>query len=252
MNSLVRSLSGTPVIGTRNGNWVWDGSNWVCDPDCDGGQPCPPFGPPVFSGPTAQPPWYPGANGGVSFGAAPPPNPVRGHMFWDGKTFWLFDGAAWVAIGPGTSPANGARVGVTTQTFRLMQGATITMPLGAWNIVPYTAVPNIDLQHAWNAGAHTITPTVAGVYCFQVRTNMYGNQNISALLKNDSGIFAGNQDWVSESYVAGTATEAVTATLTAMTPMNGTTDFVRVWANPADGNMYPPNGAAAIEAFLMP
>jgi hypothetical protein len=52
----------------------------------------------------------------VSFGAAFPPNPVRGHLFWDGKTFWLFDGAAWVTVGgvqalpttppSGTPPAN--------------------------------------------------------------------------------------------------------------------------------------------------
>jgi hypothetical protein len=87
------------MVGQRDGNWIWNGSNWVCDPDCDFDSGFPPFGPPVFSGPTAQPPWYPGANGGVSFGATAPPNPVRGHMWWDGTTFFLFDGAAWVPVG---------------------------------------------------------------------------------------------------------------------------------------------------------
>jgi hypothetical protein len=108
------SGSGMPAPGTQDGNWVWDGSEWVCNPDCGSGYgggapaPCPPFGPPVFSGPVGQPPWYPGANGGVSFGAAAPPNPVRGHMWWDGTTFWLFDGAAWVSISPSAgSPAGG-------------------------------------------------------------------------------------------------------------------------------------------------
>jgi hypothetical protein len=102
MNEMVRWQGGVPAVGTRDGNWVWDGSNWVCDPDCSVPVPCPPFGPPVFSGPAGQPPWYPGANGGVSFGQTPPPNPVRGHFFWDGVALWLFDGAAWVGIGPGT------------------------------------------------------------------------------------------------------------------------------------------------------
>jgi hypothetical protein len=104
MNNIVRSSG--PVVGQRDGNWIWNGSNWVCDPDCDGPQPFPPFGPPVFSGPVQQPPWYPGANGGVSFGATFPPNPVRGHLFWDGKTFWLFDGAAWVTVGGVTAAGN--------------------------------------------------------------------------------------------------------------------------------------------------
>jgi hypothetical protein len=118
MNNIVRSQSGMPMVGQRDGNWIWDGSNWVCDPDCDFPQPFPPFGPPVFSGPAGQPPWYPGANGGVSFGAVAPPNPVRGHLWWNGVTFFLFDGAAWVPVGgaqggsvtppSGTPPANPA------------------------------------------------------------------------------------------------------------------------------------------------
>lgn len=108
--------NGNPVVGTRSGDWIWNGQAWVCDPDCD---PCPPqvnpvtpafFPPPVFSGPTAQPPWYPGANGGVSFGQVGnfPPNPTRGHLFFDGKTMWLFDGAEWVGIGAaGTTGGSG-------------------------------------------------------------------------------------------------------------------------------------------------
>jgi hypothetical protein len=109
MNNLIRrpgqQMFAPPAPGTRDGNWVWDGSNWVCDPDCDDGSGFPPFGPPVFSGPTNQPPWYPGANGGVSFGAVAPPNPVRGHMWWNGTTFFLFDGAAWVPFGGAVSGA---------------------------------------------------------------------------------------------------------------------------------------------------
>jgi hypothetical protein len=113
MNNLIRSSGGMPTVGQRDGNWIWNGSNWVCDPNCDDGSGAlPPFGPPVFSGPVAQPPWYPGANGGVSFGATAPPNPVRGHMWWNGTTFYLFDGAAWVPIG-GASGGGGTATGST-------------------------------------------------------------------------------------------------------------------------------------------
>jgi hypothetical protein len=109
-NNIVRARGtqtwSPPAVGTRDGNWTWDGSNWVCDPDCNGDGQFPPFGPPVFSGPVNQPPWYPGANGGISFGAVAPPNPVRGHMWWDGTSFWLFDGAAWVAVGGAAAGAS--------------------------------------------------------------------------------------------------------------------------------------------------
>jgi hypothetical protein len=109
--SNVVQWSGQMQPGTRDGNWVWNGSQWVCSPDCGTDGSCPPFGPPVFSGPVNQPPWYPGANGGVSFGATAPPNPVRGHMWWDGTAFWLFDGAAWVQIGG--AGAGGTSLGTT-------------------------------------------------------------------------------------------------------------------------------------------
>lgn len=101
--------------------WVWNGSNWVWDPDfCDPCQgfpsfPCPPSGfptpcPPWFPPPAGQAPWYPGANGGVSFSATPPANPIRGNLWWDGTTLHLFDGAAWVDIGPS---APSSMMGVT-------------------------------------------------------------------------------------------------------------------------------------------
>lgn len=121
MNQIMRM----PQVGTRMNGWVWDGSGWVCDPDSDSGNgsvnppptttvPCPPFGPPVFSGPTAQPPWYPGANGGVSFGQSSPPNPTRGHFWFDGITLWLFDGAVWVgATMSNTGGGNGSTPPVT-------------------------------------------------------------------------------------------------------------------------------------------
>jgi hypothetical protein len=82
--------------------WVWDGSNWVCDPGCPMPAmvcpPLPPMFPPAVSPPATQPAWYPGANGGVTFAQTAPPNPTRGHFWFDGITLWLFDGAAWVGV----------------------------------------------------------------------------------------------------------------------------------------------------------
>lgn len=101
----------TPPVGARDGNWVWDGVRWVCEPDCDDFPRRPPFSilqpggvhSPFFPPPVTQPPWYPGANGGVSFAppGQPPPNPIRGAFWWDGTSLWIFDGAAWDMVGPG-------------------------------------------------------------------------------------------------------------------------------------------------------
>lgn len=108
------------VPGAQQGNWFWDGSNWNCG--CDDGSGnfpfCPPPGfppagcPPWFSG-MNSPPWYPGANAGISFGTAGnfPSNPVRGHFFWDGVSLWMFDGAAWVAVGGSSVPSKGVTDG---------------------------------------------------------------------------------------------------------------------------------------------
>jgi hypothetical protein len=138
MNQIVRPQGLGPQVGTRDGDWVWDGFNWICSPCNPGGGvppfPCPPPGfpppgcPPWFSG-MNSPPWYPGANAGVSFGTTAPPNPVRGHFWWDGQILWLFDGAAWVGVGglgagsgtiTGSQPPANPQVG--TQWF---DGATL-------------------------------------------------------------------------------------------------------------------------------
>lgn len=121
MNQVVRMQSpgAPPAVGDRSGSFVWNGTAWVPGPCDDCGPPpfpCPPSGfpppgcPPWWSG-ANSPPWYPGANAGVSFGASPPSNPVRGHFWWDGTIMWMFDGAAWEQIGGagtsgGTPPSN--------------------------------------------------------------------------------------------------------------------------------------------------
>ena len=95
-----------PPLGAREGNWIWDGTRWVCDPDCDARPPWPPFRPqpPWFPPPATSPPWYPGGNAGVSFSPPnmPPPNPIRGNFWWDGHNLLMFDGAVWMTVGGAT------------------------------------------------------------------------------------------------------------------------------------------------------
>jgi hypothetical protein len=331
MNSLTR-MSGPPV-GTQQGGWVWDGSNWVCDPDCGNGSGFPSFGPPVFSGPTQQPPWYPGANGGVSFGATAPPNPVRGHMWWNGTTFYLFDGAAWAPIGGtgsgggaatgSTPPANpfngqqwfngstlfvwdgnawvpvsttkssvqptappspnpgdlwfdgqvqriwsgsawvlvgpGATVGpvaTTTKVFQLtMGGVSLAIGAGVFTIVPFTSTPQIDTQAGWNPTTHKYQPNLAGNYFFT--TNFYNPTAgtwANYLLFNDAGSFNVNsQAYVCGEFSGATTNQAGVGFSSGIVHLNGSTDFVRLWAYASDGNFWQASTAIpTIVAWILP
>ena len=96
-------MSDTSVVPFQGdqSDWFWDGQNWQpCQ--CGGGPPSPPQNwppntPPAWwSGPV--PPWYPGANAGIAFGTTAPPNPIRGHFWWNGKCLHLFDGAGWLDV----------------------------------------------------------------------------------------------------------------------------------------------------------
>jgi hypothetical protein len=246
MSSNVTQFTGLQV-GTRDGNWVWNGSQWVCSPDCGTDGSCPPFGPPVFSGPVAQPPWYPGANGGVSFGASAPANPVRGHMWWDGTTFWLFDGAAWEPIGgaaPGTGPSPGpGPVGTTTKVFSITQASPIA-GIGTWpalNIVPLTANPTIDTMTGWNATTKQFTPKKAGYYFFHTFQYMGASETVAghALLFNDTGTYNAtiNDYIVYEAFSAATAPGLILQGIN-LRYFNGTTDFCRLYAGSSDAEFY--------------
>jgi hypothetical protein len=329
MNNLIRSSGGMPTVGQRDGNWIWNGSNWVCDPDCDGDAGFPPFGPPVFSGPVAQPPWYPGANGGVSFGATPPPNPVRGHMFWDGTSFWLFDGAAWVPIGgqaasggtatgstppatpfPGQMWFNGSVLFVwdgaawvptsTTRSFvqptappapnpgdlwfdgtqqRIWNGSTWILvgpgatvgpvpttqktftvgtsslsPIataGTFAIAPINGAPTVNTGGTWDVNNHTYTPNRPGVYNFEIsQFNLDPLYAVILLTKNDTG--APLNVPISQQVCIAETTKQVWFSASGMVVMNGTTDFVRLWAIVGTAGTNWNAGAENIRAFLMP
>ena len=304
MNSIVRrpqSQAVVPVSQSSPSTWCV-GSDGNIPPF-----PCPPPGwpppgcPPWFAG-ANSPPWYPGANAGVSFGTSAPPNPVRGHFWWDGVTLWMFDGAAWVGVGgqggggggggsgagtvvidtkppgnpvpgmqwwdgtqlrvydgvtwnvvgPGASPGP---VPTTTSVFVLAQPTAISMTANQWLVVPYNAVPNVDTLLGWDSITKKYRPTKAGVYQFFARGyNVAATGEALAIVKNDSGAFgSANSDTILgiDSLFTGSS-QTGWLYATGMTIMNGTTDFVRVWAFSASGSWGSIGGNAAIGAWLMP
>lgn len=289
-----------PMASPAQQGWVWNGSNWMWDPcDCDGFQPpfpCPPSGfptpcPPWFPPPAGQAPWYPGANGGVSFSATPPANPIRGNFWWDGTMLHLFDGAAWVDIGPSGAGAGGTFVGTsppsnpasgttwwngtvfqvwdgakwqavgppaavssgkTTITFAMQQTTSLTVAATAWTIVPYTAAPNVDTQSAWNASAFKLTPNVAGTYLIEVRSiSPGGGASAMTIVKNDSGSFT---SFSSSDIVVGVSNVSANQWMTAVgvASMNGTTDFIRVWGFAAGGSIPAGGSSPVYTAVLLP
>jgi hypothetical protein len=231
--------------GTQDGNWVWNGSEWVCG-SCDGsggsfpgclppGFP-PPGCPPWFSG-MNSPPWYPGANAGVSFGTTAPLNPVRGHFWWDGVTLWLFDGAAFVAVGgtgtvPGTAPGT---VSATQQVFSLQQPTTLAVAPATWVATPFTSTPNINSMGTWDATTFKWTPNKAGVYevfCLGNYSLPAGGTEQQQVVKNDSGTLSGGapSDIVCIGAVNSAAAGSGYIQSSGIVTMNGTTDFLRHWS----------------------
>lgn len=276
-SNVVRAFpAGMPPQPSQQG-WVWNGSSWCwfdpddcppCPPPVSGQPfPCPPPGfptqcPPWFPPPAGQAPWYPGANGGVSFSATPPVNPIRGNFWWDGLMLHLFDGAAWVDIGPGAgSPTLPGQVGKTTETFSIVLPTNVTgMPAApGWGLIPFTgSTPLIDTQAAWNPATSRLTPQVAGAYLFVVR----GYFQLSpgpveggvAIVKNDSGSYTGatgdNTVAVSVEYTASTFSGWLTAT--GVSKMNGTTDYIRMFGLASTGTFLSGFSIPLIEAWLLP
>jgi len=307
MNSLVRS-TGSQLV---DGNWIWDGQNWVCG-SADGVPPfpCPPPGfpppgcPPWFSG-ANSPPWYPGANAGVSFGTTAPPNPVRGHFWWNGFALALFDGAVWVNTATGaivpptggggsggsgqgsvvistTPPGNpvagmqwwdgtalrvydgvqwnivgpGAAAGPVPTTTKVFQVSNppgyVTTGAAAWTVLPITGEPTVDTLLGWNATTKQYRPTRAGVYSFSSTVWNGGTYTVLQIVRNDQGtIVAQASDIVA---VGESATPGEYVNINNLAVMNGTTDFVRVWAYAAagSGNVWVQPVPPAFMAWLMP
>jgi hypothetical protein len=313
----------------------WGGPPWwdFDDSNCPGNVPpfpCPPPGfpppgcPPWFSG-ANSPPWYPGANAGVSFGSTFPPNPVRGHFFWDGGTLWMFDGAAWVATGgaissttpPSTSPpANPAAgqqwfngttlyvwdgnawvpvsatkstisatappapnagdtwwdgtqmriwdgsawelvgpgatvgpVGTTTQVLSVSNSGYLTAPTTWGAPLGITATPIVDTMTGFDPVTKKYTPKKSGVYLFQ--TMLWQNATGgTAILYNDQGTFTDSTVDPVVCVVSQSSSGYLQAN--AMHKMNGTTDFVRLFAFSSAAQVWGEASPPMLGAWLMP
>ena len=297
-NNVVRAFPMAAPPQPSQQDWVWDGANWNwcgCPPSpCPPTPPpcppfpCPPSGfptpcPPWFPPPAGQAPWYPGANGGVSFSATPPVNPIRGNFWWDGVMLHLFDGAAWVNIGPGTAGSGGgAFVGTsppqnpasgalwwngsalqvwdgtkwtsagTVFEFAITQpgNATVGVDNAHYTAVPLVGVPVIDIQNAWNPATLRYTPNVAGIYQFQARSLNGGNTAGLVIAKNDPGALSVTS---SDTLVAiSSMTGAGWLSASGMTPMNGTTDYVRLFAYNASGTVLSAGANVVLGAYRLP
>lgn len=241
-------------------DWVWDGANW-CSP-CGGfpaptPPPCPPPGfptpcPPWFPPPAGQAPWYPGANGGVSFSATAPVNPIRGNFWWNGTTLQMFDGAAWVNIG-----GSGAIAGATKEVFSIGNPSNLTIATTGWSIVPFTTTPTIDTQGGWNAATQQYTPKTPGYYVFFVQT--FGATSGAgdwgaALLKNDPGTFTNtiSTNAVAISLQSVAVTSQSWSTTGGIALMNGVTDYVRLYGIASSGIYYGIGAFPSVQGYLLP
>jgi hypothetical protein len=294
--------------------WMWDGTQWTCQP-CDGTvTPAPPCPPPIPPVPGFHPwfdpqtnPWYPGANAGVSFGTIAPTFPIRGNFWWDGKRLWMFDGAAWVDIvdnaiktgsgsgtGTGTPPPagtgnviisstppgnpalgaewwNGSQLHVwdgnewqvvgpgaltgpvptTSIVFGMTCTSNRTLPgSSAWGIVPFNDLPNPDPMNGWDAVQHKYAPVKPGIYLFEIRGGGAPGSGI-ALLKNDPGAFANT---AASDIIVAIQTQATGGwnSVSGVVLLNGTTDFVRMWAWSTDAVFHNTGSNQIFTGALLP
>lgn len=239
-NTVTRLQTAPPVKQQQAGvpaqqDWWWDGQGWQCG--CgDGNFPFPPGG--FYPPPGGQPPWYPGANGGVSFSPTAPPNPIRGAFWWDGFALWLFDGAAWVQVG-GSGQVMGSNLNFAITAPTQLPVNTVT-----WTIVPFTTSPTIDTFNGYDPVTHKWTPKEAGLYFVEVRGFF---QNVGAgcgiaIAKNDPGSFGGQASDITIAIVTSPQT-AYWLSASGLAQMNGSTDYLRMFAWAASGE-YGPIGAS--------
>ena len=286
-----------PQMIPQQGNWMWDGQRWVCCPD-DGTQPpCPPPSwpppgcPPWFPPPQGAPPWYPGANAGVSFSQTAPPNPTRGHFWWNGTSLQMWDGAVWVTVGGQGGGATGAGTVVISSTapgnpatgsqwwdgsqLRMWDGTAWVLvgPGGAVGPVPTTTLTFAIVQPgyftvptSWGVLPITSTPQVDTTLGWDGTTHKFTPKKAGVYMMSSSlwesgtgGIAIVKND--SGSFSDGTTDNVVGIATTVdgghlqcanMTLMNGTTDFVRLFGWSTGTQLWGGSAPPALGAWIMP
>jgi hypothetical protein len=170
----------------------------------------------------------------------------------------MWDGVEWETIGP-TPPSagggvpeapidgqiyarqNGAWVVASTSmiTFSLTQPVALTIPASTWAQTPYSSTPGIDTQVAWDAATYRLIPKKAGVYLFEIRENSSvgaGGSVAINLIKNDAGSHVGGVV-IAAALINTVGALGASIAASGVSQMNGTTDFVRVWAYTSSGTI---------------
>lgn len=188
--------------------------------------------------------------GTVIISTTPPGNPVAGMQWWNGSVLQVYDGTQWNTVGPG---AAAGPVPTTTMVFNVSNNpGYVTTTAAAWTILPIVGAPTVDVSLGWDPVTKKFRPTKAGVYTFQSSVWNGGAYTVLSIIRNDQGNLTGQADDVIASGESATPGEWVN--VDAMAVMNGTTDFVRVWAfaAAASGNVWISPVPPALRAWLMP
>lgn len=193
-----------------------------------------------------------GGSGGsdmVIISGTAPSNPATGQEWWDGTTMHVWDGAQWKVVGvTGT-------VGTTTNVFAIAEPTTTSIATSGWTIVPFsTTTPQVDTMNGWDPVTFKWKPNKAGVYSFNIRG--WGGSTIAAaiaLLKNDNGTFTGGTDnFLAIASFSAASAGSAWLTASAITVMNGTTDYVRMFASNPAGTISGVGGNPMFVAWQLP
>lgn len=181
---------------------------------------------------------------GVIISPTPPPTPANGAQWWNGTVLYVWDGTTWNAIGPGQGAGP---VPTMTAVLAVAQPSQLTVTTSVWVPIPFTSTPAIDPMAAYDPVSHRFTPKKSGNYEFFVRGYDQSGLAGIAIIKNDVGSFSNvaTDNVVGIQTISGTGTTSWMAA-SGITPMNGTTDFVRAWGYASSGVW---NGAGSNPAF---
>ena len=251
--------------------WIWDGAVWDAVGGAAGGVTPPQGTAPANPVPGQQ--WFDGKTLWVWDGnawvpvsqtktyiqATAPPAPNPGDLWWNGTQMHIWDGSAWEIVGPG---ATVGPVPTTTAVFSIgsatdISGGSLTGT--AWSILALANAPSIDTESAWNAGTHQYKPSKAGFYLFETSQSYGGSETAAgnALIKNDPGSVAPDLSGAivvaTNNYAGSAGTASLALNASGMTYMNGTTDFVRLWALAATGTYEILSPAVPVlQGYLLP
>ena len=161
----------------------------------------------------------------------------------------MWDGTTWHPIGP--SAAAGP---VPTTTIMFSMTCTVNRALpaaSAWGAIPFTDLPDTDPMQAWDGTQHKWMPNKAGIYEFQIRGISLSGAGI-ALLKNDPGTFTNAP--LSSDIIVGIQSVATAGwhSSSGLALMNGSTDYVRMWAFSADALFHATGSNPCFTAALLP